>query len=74
MWAFAVIFLQLFFRYFSYTGALLGGALVFLCAYWFYHFETWHERGISIGLTLLAVWPVMKCLPTDIDDYLIVPA
>jgi len=63
MWTFAVIFLQLFFRYFSYTHALLGGALVYLCAYWFFHFETWLERCISIGLTLLAAWLVVKCLP-----------
>lgn len=47
----------------GYIGALLGGALVFLCAYWFFHFETWHERGISIGLTLLVAWIVVKCVP-----------
>ncbi len=50
-------------RILEYIGALLGGALVFLCEYWFFHFETWHERGISIGLTLLAAWNVVKCIP-----------
>ena len=50
-------------RILGYIEALLSGAQVFVCAYWFFHFETWLERCISIGLTLLAAWLVVKCLP-----------
>jgi|GEM_PF-3973888 uncharacterized membrane protein YeaQ/YmgE (transglycosylase-associated protein family) len=50
-------------RILGYIGAPVGGTLVFLCTYWFLHFETWHERGIYIGLTLLAAWIVAKCVP-----------
>lgn len=47
----------------SYASAFIGGLLVFLCAYWFFHFETWTERGIYIGLTLLAVYILGKLVP-----------
>ncbi|ARJ43019.1 hypothetical protein B1H58_13935 [Pantoea alhagi] len=46
-----------------YAGSLIGGLLVLLCAYWFFHFETWTERGIYIGLTLLAVYILLKLVP-----------
>lgn len=47
----------------SYAFAFIGGSLVFLCAYWFFHFETWRERGLYIGLTLLAVYILIKLVP-----------
>jgi len=46
------------------TGvSLLGGVLLIVCCYWFFHYETWHERFIAIGLTILAVYVVVKLLP-----------
>lgn len=45
------------------TGAITGGLLVFLCCYWFFHYETWQERSIAIGLTVLAVFLLAKLLP-----------
>lgn len=47
----------------SYAFAFIGGLLVFLCAYWFFHFETWTERAVYIGLTLLAVYMLLKLVP-----------
>ncbi|MDU4093209.1 MAG: hypothetical protein E7H57_08045 [Pantoea sp.] len=47
----------------SYAFAFIGGLLVFLCAWWFFHFETWTKRGIYIGLTLLAVYILIKLMP-----------
>ncbi|KKF36685.1 hypothetical protein SY86_16565 [Erwinia tracheiphila] len=46
------------------TGAsLLGGVLLIVCCYWFFHYETWHERFIAIGLTILVVHVIVKLLP-----------
>ncbi|PST78956.1 hypothetical protein B7R70_13620, partial [Yersinia pseudotuberculosis] len=39
-----------------YFGALVGSLLVFLCFYWFFHFETWHERFIYISLSIAVVY------------------
>lgn len=47
----------------SYLGASIGTILPFLCLYWFFHFETWHERGIYIGGTLLVTYLVIKLVP-----------
>ncbi|GLR08304.1 hypothetical protein COO59_16940 [Mixta theicola] len=46
-----------------YLGSLLGTPVFLLCAYWFFHFETWTERGVYIGLTLLAVYILIKLVP-----------
>lgn len=45
------------------SGSILGGALVMLCGYWFFHFESWHERFIAIGLSVLVVYIIGKILP-----------
>ncbi|AIR01867.1 hypothetical protein ABW11_01685 [Pluralibacter gergoviae] len=45
------------------AGALVGGLLFFLCCYWFFHYETWHERLIATGLTALVVYLLAKLLP-----------
>lgn len=44
-------------------GSILGGLLVFLCAYLFFHFETWTERIGYIALTLGAVWVICRLFP-----------
>lgn len=38
----------------------------FLCFYWFFHFETWHERFIYISLSIAVVYLISKIIP---DDY-----
>jgi len=43
--------------------SLLGGLLFFVCCYWFFHYETWHERFIAIGLSMLVVYIIVKTLP-----------
>lgn len=45
------------------SGAIVGGLLLFLCCYWFFHYETWHERFIAIGLSVLVVYLIGKILP-----------
>lgn len=45
------------------SGAIVGGLLLLLCCYWFFHFETWHERFIAIGLSVLVVCLIGKILP-----------
>lgn len=44
-------------------GAIVGGLLFLLCCYWFFHFETWHERFIAIGLSVAVVYLISKVLP-----------
>jgi hypothetical protein len=39
------------------------GLLFFLCCYWFFHYETWHERIIAISLSVLVVAIIIKILP-----------
>lgn len=43
--------------------SLLGGILVFTCFYWFFHFETWHERCLYIFLTIIFIYFLVKILP-----------
>lgn len=45
------------------SGAIVGGLLLLLCFYWFFHYETWHERLIAIGLSVLVVYLIGKILP-----------
>ena len=45
------------------SGAVVGGLLVILCCYWFFHYDTWHERLIAIGLSVLVVFVIGKILP-----------
>lgn len=45
------------------SGAVIGGLLVVLCCYWFFHYDTWHERLIAIGLSVLVVFVIGKILP-----------
>lgn len=47
----------------SYLGASIGTILPFLCLYWLFHFETWYERGLYIGGTLLVTYLVVKLVP-----------
>jgi uncharacterized membrane protein YsdA (DUF1294 family) len=44
-------------------ASILGGALVLICAYWFFHFDTWHERFIYITLSIVVVYLICKVLP-----------
>lgn len=48
-------------------ASILGGALVFVCAYWFFHFDTWHERFIYISISIAAVYLFCKVLPNRPD-------
>ncbi|GEM_PF-930892 len=50
----------------GYTGSLIGGLSLFLCTYWFFHFETWTERGVYIGLTLFIIYILIKLVPKNI--------
>ncbi|WP_168415136.1 hypothetical protein [Erwinia amylovora] len=45
------------------SGAITGAILLLLCCYWFFHYETWHERFIAIGLSVLVVYLIGKILP-----------
>lgn len=45
------------------SGAIIGSLLLLLCGYWFFHYETWYERFIAIGLSVLATWAISKILP-----------
>jgi len=45
------------------SGAIVGGLLLLLCCYLFFHYETWHERFIAIGLSVLVVYLIGKILP-----------
>jgi len=47
---------------------MLGGLLVVVCCYWFFHYETWHERFIAIGLTILVVYIAVKLLPNRPEE------
>ncbi|MGV3346978.1 hypothetical protein ACGVWS_15020 [Enterobacteriaceae bacterium LUAb1] len=54
---------RIFYGFLENTVSLLGGILVFVCLYWFFHFETWHERFIYIGMSILFVYVLVKILP-----------
>jgi hypothetical protein len=45
------------------SGSIIGGLLVLVCCYWFFHYETWHERFIAIGLSVLVVYLIIKIMP-----------
>lgn len=45
------------------SGAIVGGLLLWLCCYWFFHYETWHERFIAISLSIAVVYVIGKLLP-----------
>lgn len=45
------------------SGAIIGGLLLVLCCYWFFHYETWHERLMAIGLSIGVVYLIGKVLP-----------
>lgn len=54
---------RVFHSFLEYAVSLLGGILVFLCIYWFFHFETWHERFIYIAVSIVVVYVIVKLLP-----------
>ncbi|WP_090136462.1 hypothetical protein [Kosakonia oryziphila] len=54
---------RVFHSFLEYAVSLLGGILVFLCIYWFFHFETWHERFIYIIVSMVVVYIIVKLLP-----------
>lgn len=54
---------RVFYTLLDIAGAFLGGALFFICCYWFFHFETWHERFIAIGLSVLVVYILARIVP-----------
>lgn len=49
-------------------AAILGGSLIFVCGYWFFHYDTWLERFIAIGLTVLVVYLIARILPDRPDQ------
>ncbi|MBS0974914.1 hypothetical protein [Serratia rubidaea] len=59
---------RMFHSFLEYAVSLLGGALFFLCIYWFFHFETWHERFIYIAISIAAVYLIVKILPERPDE------
>lgn len=54
---------RIFHSFFENVVSLLGGILVFVCLYWFFHFETWSERFIYITLSILFVYVLVRVLP-----------
>lgn len=54
---------RIFHSFLENTVTLLGGILVFVCLYWFFHFETWKERFIYIIISILFVYVLVKVLP-----------
>ncbi len=53
----------IFHGFLEHTVSFLGGVLVFVCLYWLFHFETWHERFIYIVVSILFVCALVKILP-----------
>ena len=45
------------------SGSIIGGLLILVCCYWFFHYETWHERFIAIGLSVFVVYLIAKIMP-----------
>lgn len=45
------------------SGAIIGGLLLLLCCYRFFHYETWHERLIATGMSVFVVNLIGKILP-----------
>lgn len=54
---------RIFHSFMEYTVALIGGILVFICIYFFFHFETWYERFMYISLSVAVVFLIVKVLP-----------
>lgn len=54
---------RIFYGFLENAISLLGGLLVFFCFYCFFHFETWHERFLYIGMSVLFVYLLVKILP-----------
>jgi len=54
---------RIFHTFLEYAVSLLGGLMVFLCIYWFFHFETWWERFTYIFITIFVVYGLVKILP-----------
>lgn len=52
----------------EYAVSLIGGVLVFICIYFFFHFETWSERFIYISLSVAIVFLIVKILPESPQD------
>ncbi|MBP2170228.1 hypothetical protein J2125_003420 [Erwinia toletana] len=50
------------------SGSIIGGLLVFVCCYWFFHYDTWFERFVAIGLSILTVYIIGKLLPERPDQ------
>ncbi len=59
---------RLFHTFLETSVSILGGLLVLVCSYWFFHYETWHERLIAIGVSILVVYIVVKILPDRPDQ------
>lgn len=59
---------RLFHTFLETSVSILGGLLVLVCCYWFFHYETWHERLIAIGVSILVVYIVVKILPDRPDQ------
>lgn len=59
---------RLFHTFIETSVSILGGLLVLVCCYWFFHYETWHERLIAIGVSILVVYMVVKILPDRPDQ------
>ncbi|HAT23721.1 MAG TPA: hypothetical protein DCS81_04805 [Pantoea septica] len=59
---------RILFTFIEVSGAVIGGLLVLLCSYWFFHYDTWHERLIAIGLTITVVYFIGKMLPERPDQ------
>ncbi len=54
---------RIFHGFLEHTVSFLGGMLVFVSLYWFFHFATWHERFIYIVFSILFVCVLIKILP-----------
>lgn len=59
---------RVFHGFIEYAVSLLGGVLVFLCVYWFFHFETWYERFIYIFISIIVVYIIVNVLPARPEE------
>ncbi|EAA4903062.1 hypothetical protein DMO41_22600 [Salmonella enterica subsp. enterica serovar Muenster] len=49
-------------------ASIVGGLLVFLCAYWLFRLDTWTERGLYIGTSIFLALILIKILSFFNDE------
>lgn len=54
---------KMFHDFMEYFSSFMGGVLVFMCIYLFFHYETWYERIIYISISISVVCLIIKVMP-----------